>query len=161
MTVYFNCINFFLASENLAERTECGTPGCRGIGHVKGPKFATHNSASGCPYSQQNLHKIRLVSDRLNVKHEICDYDEDSLHTRKVEKTEKLKHERSEKSGKISPIHYKSLKSEKDIKQEDGEFSDRNERPETSERLVMKKKKKKLIHQLVKLFYHIYYHLKY
>ncbi|KAK0089357.1 hypothetical protein PV325_007702 [Microctonus aethiopoides] len=127
-------------SENLAERTECGTPGCRGIGHVKGPKFATHNSASGCPYSPQNLHKIRLVSDRLNVKHEICDYDEDSsLHTRKVEKTEKLKHERSEKSGKISPIHYKPLKSEKDIKQEDGEFSDRNERPETSERLTKSK----------------------
>lgn len=127
---------FFLCSiapELCNERTECGTPGCRGIGHVKGPKFATHNSLSGCPYSLQNLHKIRMTSDRLNVKHEICDYDEDSLDKPKIEKTEKVK---SEKFGKLSPVNYKTIKPEKEVKQEDGELSDKYQRSEASERFV-------------------------
>lgn len=126
----------------LNERTECGTPGCRGIGHVKGPKFATHNSASGCPYSAQNLHKIRMVSDRLNVKHEICDYDEDSPSSPsydiipKIEKSEKMKTS-VDKSGKHSPINCKSLKLEKDIKHEDYENDESDQRLETSERFVV------------------------
>ncbi|KAG8037319.1 hypothetical protein G9C98_005529 [Cotesia typhae] len=126
-----------LTPELLNERTECGTPGCRGVGHVKGPKFATHNSASGCPYSPQNLHKIRLVSDRLNVKHEICDYDEDSSSPisydfiLKSEKSEKVRTS-ADRSGKHSPINqYKPLKLEKDIKPEDYES---DHRQETSER---------------------------
>ncbi|XP_011304993.1 lethal(3)malignant brain tumor-like protein 3 isoform X2 [Fopius arisanus] len=107
-----------LTSEIIAEKTECGTPGCRGIGHIKGPKFATHNSASGCPYSSQNLHKIRLNTDRLNVKHEICDYDEDSLDRSKGDlwrvrdRSDKYSHEQ------------KHIKSEKDVKQEYDEFDE-------------------------------------
>ncbi|CAG5109207.1 Similar to L3MBTL3: Lethal(3)malignant brain tumor-like protein 3 (Homo sapiens) [Cotesia congregata] len=129
-----------LTPELLNERTECGTPGCRGVGHVKGPKFATHNSASGCPYSPQNLHKIRMVSDRLNVKHEICDYDEDSSSPTsydfipKTEKSEKVRTS-ADRSGKHSPINnYKSLKLEKDIKPEDYESDHRQETSERSKK---------------------------
>ncbi|GFT02680.1 lethal(3)malignant brain tumor-like protein 3 [Nephila pilipes] len=39
----------------------CPTPGCLGQGHIKGPKFTSHHSAFGCPYSQPNLNKIDTV----------------------------------------------------------------------------------------------------
>ncbi|KAK2587825.1 hypothetical protein KPH14_003926 [Odynerus spinipes] len=129
-----------LTPDNLNDRPECGTYGCRGIGHVKGPKFATHNSASGCPYSPQNLHKVRQMSDRLNLKHETCDFDDDSQEKSKLEKTEKVKMEKSEKPEKIekpeklSFTEERLLKTEKDIKQEDGELSDKNDKSENSER---------------------------
>lgn len=35
----------------------CPTPGCKGIGHIKGPKYTSHHSAFGCPYSVINLNK--------------------------------------------------------------------------------------------------------
>ncbi|XP_012882589.1 PREDICTED: lethal(3)malignant brain tumor-like protein 4 [Dipodomys ordii] len=35
----------------------CPTPGCRGIGHIRGPRYAGHHSAFGCPYSDMNLKK--------------------------------------------------------------------------------------------------------
>ncbi|XP_020712241.2 lethal(3)malignant brain tumor-like protein 3 isoform X2 [Athalia rosae] len=91
-----------LTPENLTDRPECGTHGCRGIGHVKGPKFAAHNSASGCPYSPQNLNRIRPLPDRLNVKQECCDFDEDIHERPKSDKLERIKMERSEKSDKYS-----------------------------------------------------------
>nr|XP_050851740.1 lethal(3)malignant brain tumor-like protein 3 isoform X1 [Vespula vulgaris] len=131
-----------LTPDNLNDRPECGTYGCRGVGHVKGPKFATHNSASGCPYSPQNLHKVRQVSDRLNIKHEACDFDEESQEKSKVDKTDKMKMDKSEKSEKvektekvekISFSEERLLKTEKDVKQEDGE-SDKNDKSENSER---------------------------
>ncbi|KAM7294702.1 lethal(3)malignant brain tumor-like protein 1 [Ixodes scapularis] len=44
----------------------CPTPGCTGLGHVKGPMFATHHSAYGCPYSKENLERDGPVPDRLH-----------------------------------------------------------------------------------------------
>ena len=80
-----------LTPDNLNDRPECGTYGCKGIGHVKGPKYATHNSASGCPYSPQNLHKVRQLADRLNLKHETCDFDDDVQDRPKLEKSRQNK----------------------------------------------------------------------
>ncbi|XP_015605314.1 lethal(3)malignant brain tumor-like protein 3 isoform X2 [Cephus cinctus] len=120
-----------LTAEQLNERPECGTPGCRGIGHIKGPKFATHNSPSGCPYSPQNLHKVRAIPDRLNVKHEACEFDDDLLER---SRTERIKAEKSDRCEKPLPTEEKPIKTEKDIKQEDAEYSDKNEKPESLER---------------------------
>lgn len=44
----------------------CPTPGCKGIGHVKGAKYSTHHSTFGCPYSLQNLNKDSCLVDRLS-----------------------------------------------------------------------------------------------
>ncbi|XP_029187358.2 lethal(3)malignant brain tumor-like protein 3 isoform X1 [Acropora millepora] len=44
----------------------CPTPGCKGIGHVKGAKYSTHHSTFGCPYSLQNLNKESCLVDRLS-----------------------------------------------------------------------------------------------
>ncbi|XP_053998897.1 lethal(3)malignant brain tumor-like protein 3 isoform X1 [Hylaeus anthracinus] len=123
-----------LTPDNLNDRPECGTYGCTGIGHVKGPKYATHNSASGCPYSPQNLQKVRQLSDRLNLKHEACDFDDDMLDKPKTEKTEKIKMEKSEKSEKPLFMEERLLKTEKDFKQEDGDLSDKNDKSENSEK---------------------------
>ncbi|XP_011496871.1 PREDICTED: lethal(3)malignant brain tumor-like protein 3 isoform X2 [Ceratosolen solmsi marchali] len=151
-----------ITQDNLNDRAECGTFGCRGIGHVKGPKFATHNSASGCPYSTQNLNKIKTITDRLSLKHEVNDFDEDfAVDKPKYEKSEKIKMERSEK--RISSFEDKSIKIE-NIKQEDGDSSDKNERLDNSERLsnkwrnnsdgqtdddeiIKKRKKRKLVNE--------------
>ncbi|XP_036906266.1 lethal(3)malignant brain tumor-like protein 4 [Sturnira hondurensis] len=43
----------------------CPTPGCRGIGHIRGPKYSGHHSAFGCPYSDMNLKKEATLHDRL------------------------------------------------------------------------------------------------
>lgn len=43
--------------------SSCPTPGCRGVGHIKGPKFAIHHSEFGCPYSKMNQEAD--VPDRL------------------------------------------------------------------------------------------------
>ncbi|XP_076647899.1 lethal (3) malignant brain tumor isoform X4 [Halictus rubicundus] len=123
-----------LTPDNLNDRPECGTYGCRGIGHVKGPKYATHNSASGCPYSPQNLHKVRQLSDRLNLKHEACEFEDDVLDKPKTEKTDKIKMEKSEKPEKLLFADERLPKTEKDIKQEDGELSDKNDKSENSEK---------------------------
>lgn len=136
---------FITAPESAVERPECGSYGCRGIGHVKGPKFAGHNSASGCPYSLQNLHKARLLSDRLNItKNEPSDsFDDDSFEKQKSERSDRLKMdktemkiEKTEKNERFALIEERLIKTEKDIKQEDGESSDKNERSENSERSV-------------------------
>ena len=44
----------------------CPTPGCKGVGHVKGAKYSTHHSTFGCPYSLQNLNKDSCLVDRLS-----------------------------------------------------------------------------------------------
>ncbi|XP_014468814.1 PREDICTED: lethal(3)malignant brain tumor-like protein 3 isoform X1 [Dinoponera quadriceps] len=120
-----------LTPDNLNDRPECGTYGCRGIGHIKGPKFATHNSASGCPYSPQNLHKLRQMSDRLNfTKHETCDFEDDMQDKTRLEKTDKIKMEKPEKSDKLVFSDDRILLIEKDIKQEDGDSSDKNDKSE-------------------------------
>ncbi|XP_066103412.1 lethal(3)malignant brain tumor-like protein 4 isoform X1 [Saccopteryx bilineata] len=43
----------------------CPTPGCRGTGHIRGPRYAGHHSAFGCPYSDMNLKKEAMLQDRL------------------------------------------------------------------------------------------------
>lgn len=123
-----------IAPDNLNDRPECGTYGCKGIGHVKGPKYATHNSASGCPYSPQNLHKVRQLADRLNLKHETCDFEDDVQDRPKLEKADKIKMEKSEKLEKPLFSEERLMKTEKDIKQEDGDFSDKNDKSENSEK---------------------------
>jgi len=47
------------------ERGGCETPGCRGIGHIKGSKYTSHHSVTACPYSHQNLDVNSLIPDRL------------------------------------------------------------------------------------------------
>ncbi|XP_066997858.2 lethal(3)malignant brain tumor-like protein 3 [Anabrus simplex] len=44
---------------------ECLTRGCRGIGHIKGPKYSTHHTSATCPYAMENLQKDNLIVDRL------------------------------------------------------------------------------------------------
>ncbi|XP_071836308.1 lethal(3)malignant brain tumor-like protein 4 isoform X2 [Apostichopus japonicus] len=43
----------------------CPTPGCSGLGHIKGAKYTGHHSAFGCPYSLMNLNKESALLDRL------------------------------------------------------------------------------------------------
>ncbi|XP_077410818.1 lethal(3)malignant brain tumor-like protein 4 isoform X2 [Vanacampus margaritifer] len=43
----------------------CPTSGCRGVGHIKGPKYTGHHSAFGCPYSDMNMRKELQLPDRL------------------------------------------------------------------------------------------------
>ncbi|XP_050988130.1 lethal(3)malignant brain tumor-like protein 4 isoform X1 [Labeo rohita] len=43
----------------------CPTPGCNGVGHIRGPRYGTHYTAVSCPYSDLNLNKDGLVPDRL------------------------------------------------------------------------------------------------
>ncbi|XP_061821342.1 lethal(3)malignant brain tumor-like protein 4 [Nerophis lumbriciformis] len=45
----------------------CPTSGCRGVGHIKGPKYTGHHSAFGCPYSDINMRKELVVPDRLGA----------------------------------------------------------------------------------------------
>ncbi|XP_033737732.1 lethal(3)malignant brain tumor-like protein 3 isoform X2 [Pecten maximus] len=48
-----------------AEKGGCPTPGCKGIGHIKGAKYTGHHSAFGCPYSSSNINKETALQDRL------------------------------------------------------------------------------------------------
>jgi hypothetical protein len=48
----------------------CPTPGCTGIGHIKGAKYTGHHSAFGCPYSAPNKDKEWALSDRLGSRTE-------------------------------------------------------------------------------------------
>jgi hypothetical protein len=129
-------ISFYycIAPDNLNDRPECGTYGCRGIGHVKGPKFATHNSASGCPYSPQNLNKSGQMPDRLNLtkgqdSHEAYDYEQDLQEKIKLEKSDRIKIEKSEKSDKLLFSDEGILMIDKEIKEE-GDSSDKNDKCE-------------------------------
>ncbi|XP_064604758.1 lethal(3)malignant brain tumor-like protein 3 [Liolophura sinensis] len=44
----------------------CPTPGCKGMGHIKGAKYNGHHSAFGCPYSHMNMIKDVPLADRLS-----------------------------------------------------------------------------------------------
>ncbi|GFR17313.1 lethal(3)malignant brain tumor-like protein 4 [Trichonephila clavata] len=49
----------------------CPTTGCLGQGHIKGPKYTSHHSAFGCPYSPINLNKIDTIGqDRVIITKE-------------------------------------------------------------------------------------------
>ncbi|KAM8976575.1 lethal(3)malignant brain tumor-like protein 4 [Pelodytes ibericus] len=44
----------------------CPIAGCKGIGHVRGPRYGTHYTAVGCPYSEVNLNRENFLQDRLS-----------------------------------------------------------------------------------------------
>ncbi|XP_054852140.1 lethal(3)malignant brain tumor-like protein 3 [Eublepharis macularius] len=49
------------------EQGGCPTPGCRGVGHTKRAKHGMgRHSAVSCPYSEMNLNKAQILSDRLS-----------------------------------------------------------------------------------------------
>ncbi|XP_029658722.1 lethal(3)malignant brain tumor-like protein 3 isoform X1 [Formica exsecta] len=136
-----------LTPDNLNDRPECGTYGCRGVGHVKGPKFATHNSASGCPYSLQNLNKSVQMPDRLSSsRHDAYDFEEEIQEKPKLEKTDKIKMEKCEKSDKLLFTDDRLLIIEKEIKQEDGDLSDKNDKFENRSENSEKSSKSKHLH---------------
>ncbi|ELU11332.1 hypothetical protein CAPTEDRAFT_161824 [Capitella teleta] len=45
----------------------CPTPGCNGVGHIKGAKYTGHHSAFGCPYSNMNINKEWPIQDRIST----------------------------------------------------------------------------------------------
>ncbi|KAK6491918.1 lethal(3)malignant brain tumor-like protein 3 isoform X1 [Huso huso] len=49
----------------------CPTPGCRGVGHIKGARYTGHHSAFGCPYSEINMKKEVILQDRLGGEKQI------------------------------------------------------------------------------------------
>ncbi|XP_062323841.1 lethal(3)malignant brain tumor-like protein 3 isoform X2 [Osmerus eperlanus] len=49
-----------------SEQGGCPTPGCKGIGHIKGARYSGHHSAVGCPYSDINLNRDSSLPDRLS-----------------------------------------------------------------------------------------------
>ncbi|XP_072107639.1 lethal(3)malignant brain tumor-like protein 3 isoform X2 [Mobula birostris] len=55
-----------------SEQGGCPTPGCKGIGHIKGVKHSGHHSALGCPYSEINLNRENVLQDRLNGEMPVC-----------------------------------------------------------------------------------------
>lgn len=80
-----------------------------------------------------NLPKIRVVSDRLSGKHDLCEYEDEINEKPKVEKTDKIKIEKAEKFEKFTfedrkPFNFKS----KYIKEEVD--SDKSEKFDSSQR---------------------------
>ncbi|KAK3506511.1 hypothetical protein QTP70_004104 [Hemibagrus guttatus] len=49
-----------------SEQSGCPTPGCSGVGHIKGALYSGHHSAMGCPYSDINMKKDSVLPDRLS-----------------------------------------------------------------------------------------------
>nr|XP_060640635.1 lethal(3)malignant brain tumor-like protein 3 isoform X2 [Anolis sagrei ordinatus] len=43
----------------------CPTPGCQGLGHVRAPRYGTHYTLVGCPYSEINRNRESPLQDRL------------------------------------------------------------------------------------------------
>ena len=43
----------------------CPTPGCLGVGNIKGQRYLTHNSLNECPYSPKNICSESIIPDRL------------------------------------------------------------------------------------------------
>ncbi|XP_074643015.1 lethal(3)malignant brain tumor-like protein 4 isoform X2 [Tubulanus polymorphus] len=48
-------------------QTGCPTPGCKGLGHIKGARYVGHHSSFGCPYSPLNLAREYSLLDRLGA----------------------------------------------------------------------------------------------
>ena len=62
----YKLFSYISATREKISSAACPTPGCKGIGHVKGAKYSTHHSTFGCPYSLQNLNKDSCLVDRLS-----------------------------------------------------------------------------------------------
>ncbi|XP_064211247.1 lethal(3)malignant brain tumor-like protein 4 isoform X2 [Tribolium castaneum] len=54
-----------LTPDDVYDFLECPTVGCRGMGHIQGPKFATHSEQKYCPYAEDNIDVDRVLPDRL------------------------------------------------------------------------------------------------
>ncbi|XP_060529402.1 lethal(3)malignant brain tumor-like protein 4 isoform X2 [Cylas formicarius] len=54
-----------LTPDDVYDFLECPTVGCRGLGHIKGLKYPTHNSRKYCPYAEENIDMERRLPDRL------------------------------------------------------------------------------------------------
>ncbi|XP_048021590.1 LOW QUALITY PROTEIN: lethal(3)malignant brain tumor-like protein 4 [Megalobrama amblycephala] len=82
----------------------CPTPGCRGIGHIKGAKYTGHHSAFGCPYSDMNMKKEVVLPDRLGGEKQIT-----FVPVHFVQKTKRLcpdeEEEEEEEDGKVELSH--------------------------------------------------------
>ncbi|XP_046442575.1 lethal(3)malignant brain tumor-like protein 1 isoform X2 [Daphnia pulex] len=48
---------FVSSNGPVSNEGECATPGCTGVGHIEGARYATHTSTDHCPYSNANLHR--------------------------------------------------------------------------------------------------------
>ncbi|XP_039190290.1 lethal(3)malignant brain tumor-like protein 4 isoform X1 [Crotalus tigris] len=100
----------------------CPTPGCQGLGHVRGPRYGTHYTLIGCPYSETNRTREGLLQDRLggekplpgssapkpkksDISVQLTDLQEDSPQSRKSSTQE------GERSGRSS-VHSFSEQSE-------------------------------------------------
>lgn len=55
----------FAAPEDVYDLSECPTIGCRGVGHIKGPKLSTHSTRKYCPYDEENIDLEKVLPDRL------------------------------------------------------------------------------------------------
>ncbi|XP_057187233.1 lethal(3)malignant brain tumor-like protein 4 [Triplophysa rosa] len=79
----------------------CPTPGCKGIGHIKGAKYTGHHSAFGCPYSDMNMRKEVVLPDRLGGEKQIT-----FIPVQFVQKTKRLcPDEEEENDEKIDNTH--------------------------------------------------------
>ncbi|KRT81389.1 Sterile alpha motif containing protein [Oryctes borbonicus] len=54
-----------LTPDDVYDFLECPTVGCRGQGHIKGPKFSTHSTQKHCPYADENIDQEHGLPDRL------------------------------------------------------------------------------------------------
>lgn len=63
---------FVTSNGSMTSEGECSTPGCTGVGHVEGARYATHTTTDHCPYSNSNLHREnpafpdRLVGEEID-----------------------------------------------------------------------------------------------
>ncbi|XP_067290860.1 lethal(3)malignant brain tumor-like protein 4 isoform X2 [Pseudorasbora parva] len=91
----------------------CPTPGCRGVGHIKGAKYTGHHSAFGCPYSEMNMKKEVVLPDRLG----------------------------GEKQITFVPVHFvqktKRLCPDEEEEEEDGEEDGKDEMSHVDDRVMM------------------------
>eukprot|EP00096_Caligus_rogercresseyi_P009408 TRINITY_DN3194_c0_g1_i1.p1 TRINITY_DN3194_c0_g1~~TRINITY_DN3194_c0_g1_i1.p1 ORF type:complete len:793 (-),score=204.32 TRINITY_DN3194_c0_g1_i1:748-3126(-) len=73
---------------------KCPTPGCRSVGHIKGPIFMEHSSLSACPYSPQNMDMDETyLPDRFKIKETIRPENDLKPNEKITESKKSLKHE--------------------------------------------------------------------
>ena len=51
-------MNFIFYNRIYTLSRRCPTPGCNGVGHVKG-KYSVHHRVSGCPLAEKNALKVQ------------------------------------------------------------------------------------------------------
>ncbi|XP_051543435.1 lethal(3)malignant brain tumor-like protein 4 isoform X2 [Myxocyprinus asiaticus] len=89
--------------KNSVTQGVCPTPGCRGVGHIKGPKYTGHHSAFGCPYSDMNMKKEVILPDRLGGEKQIT-----FIPVQFVQKTKRLspdEEEEEDEEEKVDSSH--------------------------------------------------------